>query len=173
MLRAELRLLQAIEKLPDVLSRLGLPYASVALIYALGHEDKLPLELFESSAGTDEKYKFFKLWRDQLAAADLPEQLNLYDTQTITLNSYVAGCKIVVNCWNESPCLELEVRRKIICCESGCDVVGMFAALNSPARLIFLIPPSLCVLRAKIDNYDNHVVTSSPSGTQGNRDRIN
>lgn len=107
LLRSDLRSLHELVNVPDVLDGLDLPLAAVALLYALGHEDKVPSELLEGPATSETRHEYFRKWRDQPAAKDLPPHPLLYTEQAVTLRSNVLGCKIIVESRNESPCLDL------------------------------------------------------------------
>ena len=107
MLRANVWDLRLLSNLPDVLDGLGLPFAAIALMYALGYEDKIPDELIGAASNPEAKQVFFKSWRDQPAASEIAPQPLLYTERTVTLESKVAGCKISISCTNEIPCVEL------------------------------------------------------------------
>lgn len=106
-LRADVWDLRALSSLPDQLERLGLYFASVALYYALGHEDKVPAALTQDDVSASARREFFAKWRDQPAAKDLPSGLRLNTARTITLESRIAGCHFNVDCHNAAPCVEL------------------------------------------------------------------
>lgn len=107
MLRSDHWDLQELTRLPDVLSSLQLPGAAVALLYALGHEDKVPSGLTGTDDRPDSRHDLFRKWRDQPMAVDLPPHPHLYLEQTVTLASRVAGCHVSVNCKNATPYVEL------------------------------------------------------------------
>jgi hypothetical protein len=121
-LRAEVWTLKPLIGLPDVLERLGLPMAAVALRYALGHEDTMPLELVRpldpsalsadagvaaSAAGPAPLLEFFRRWRDQPARDDLPPEPMLGEGVAATLEAVVLGCRVTVTTTNRAPCVEL------------------------------------------------------------------
>lgn len=107
LLRTDLRALQELVKLPDMLDNIGLPGTAVALMYALGHDDKVPPELLGESPSADAKYKLFRMWRDQPAAKDIPLKPIHCTGQTLILTTNVLGCHITVDCWNQPPYVEL------------------------------------------------------------------
>ena len=73
LLKTDLWELKRVSNLPDVLEGLGLLNASVALLYALGHEEELrgggALGVL---ADKEDPHAFFLKWRDQPASEDLP-----------------------------------------------------------------------------------------------------
>lgn len=107
LLKADMETLRDLTRLPEVLDSTGLPMSAVALLFALGHEHEMPSALVGDNADEEDKHKFFRMWRDQPANGDLPPVPKLDLTQTIRLESFIAGCKIDVTCRNESPCIEL------------------------------------------------------------------
>lgn len=107
LLKADPDTLRDLTCLPDVLDATGLSMSAVALLYALGHENKVPSELAGEGADEEGRRKFFRMWRDQPAKDELPPVPKLNLTQTIRLESSIAGCRIDMACRNESPCIEL------------------------------------------------------------------
>lgn len=107
LLKTDVWELRELTTLPDVLDVLDLPLASVALLYALGHEDQVPEELLGTQSDVEAKRNLFRRWRDQPAAKHLLGRPLLYLQQTIALTSTILGCRITVDCWNQSPCIEL------------------------------------------------------------------
>ncbi|WP_417748713.1 hypothetical protein [Rosistilla oblonga] len=98
--------LKDVVRLPDQLSSMGLNLASVALLYALGHDSEFKNELtFEDEDRDDQS--FFLRWRDQPASDDLPKLANLCDRATAHFESNVLGCLIDVTSPNEQPFVEL------------------------------------------------------------------
>jgi hypothetical protein len=97
--------LRRLTRLPDALAKLGLGAASMALQYALGHEEQCRAEL--GPEATADLPAFFARWRDQPARADLPPEPLLYETRVATLESRVLGCHVVVTTENATPALEL------------------------------------------------------------------
>lgn len=107
LLKSDLDALRDLTGLPDVLNSTGLPMSGVALLFALGHEDEVPSALVGEEADEEGKRKFFRMWRDQPAKDDLPSAPKLDLTQTIRLESSIAGCRVNVSCQNDSPCIEV------------------------------------------------------------------
>ena len=106
MLRADLSELQALTRLPDVLDRLDLPGSSIALEYALGHEDVAVSELLAQSRA-ETVPEMFAIWRDQPAAHELPAALTLGEGDSVSHHSTVLGCRVTVTSDNRPPCCEL------------------------------------------------------------------
>ncbi len=103
-LRAKQEDLLYLQYLPDVLERLGLDLSRIALLYALGYEDKLRSEgLLPEGETSDQVREFFIKWFKQPAAADLPEHL-VGTVGKMSFVSNVLGCrlKLVVEDDNES-----------------------------------------------------------------------
>lgn len=98
LLKAELSDLMELRFLPDVLQRLSLPYARMALLYALGHEDLLRSEgSIPSDDGGESLAATFKALMNQPATSDLPPRPTALEGGTLTYASPVLGCRIVVN----------------------------------------------------------------------------
>ena len=70
LLKTDFAELERLSTLPDVLEGLGLAGASVALTYALGHEEELQHE--NEAWAKEDMCNFFLRWRDQPASEDLP-----------------------------------------------------------------------------------------------------
>jgi hypothetical protein len=130
-LRTGIGELRELTTLPDVLSTLGLSSAAVALLYALGHEKEVK-ELIDSSPeenpSKEALLELFRQWRDQPAAEELPPTVLLYTRRTVTLHSNVLGCEIVVDCANQSPCVELA--------ESALAAIESFLATGVLERMV-------------------------------------
>ncbi len=99
-LRADTNTLRKLERLPDVLDRLDLPMACVALHKALGWEEHVPETL------CDQTGEIFRKWRDQPAAADLPGVLHTGTERTIHMGTHILGCEFRVVA-DENPCCEV------------------------------------------------------------------
>jgi hypothetical protein len=104
LLRTDLFGLRALARLPDALERHGLPCASMALIYALGHDEEVWDRL---GYDPDEREKFFVDLSCQPVADDLPVEPDLWNRQRITLRSRVLGCEYIVKAENSPPCVEI------------------------------------------------------------------
>ena len=93
--------LKWLDFLPSVLEKLHLDASWMALLYALGYEDRLRSEKMVP-ADRDQKAtsEFFLQWLKQPAADDLPEKPEFLQGRTVSLISVVLGCKIVVEAAN-------------------------------------------------------------------------
>ena len=108
MLKLDIWSLGRLSFLPDVLERLRLFSSQVALRFALGDEEQLWRELTENAELEDEDIgSFFRRWRHQPAAGDLPDRPVLFDEAKVSLESNLLGCRIHLESENKSPCVEL------------------------------------------------------------------
>jgi hypothetical protein len=105
-LKTDLWHLGRLTALPDVLDHLELHHSSLALQYALGHEDGLS-EGFDGATGEEALRDVFIRWRDQPGAAELPAAPTLDYTRTVTIASSVLGCRVTVDAVNSPPFVEL------------------------------------------------------------------
>jgi len=103
-LKADLRQLRELTRLPDVLVRLELSLSAAALRFALGHEYELPAE-FETA--TTQGDSFFLKLSEQPAANQMADSPDLCCQQNVEWESRVLGCNVIVKAQNRSPCLEL------------------------------------------------------------------
>jgi tetratricopeptide (TPR) repeat protein len=106
-LRADFTVLPRLCRLPDVIGGLGLDFAAIALLFALGYDELLPEDLTSDSPGNRDLGEFFAQWRDQPAAAELPATMTLCDGPTVELVSNILGCRVVVESDTTSPCVDL------------------------------------------------------------------
>ena len=104
LLKADLRQLKDLSRLPDTLGSLELHLSAATLLFALGHGYHLPTEL---GVPDSEREAFFQKLRSQPAAEQMPSSLQLCNHQKVAWESRVLGCHITVNAENRSPCLEL------------------------------------------------------------------
>ena len=107
LLKTDIWDLKELTKLPDTLEELGLPNASVALIYSLGHEEELLDESYKKAFGDEDIKSVFLRLYNQPASEELPDQPALYDESKVHLKSNILGCEIEVESENNSPCIEL------------------------------------------------------------------
>lgn len=114
LLRSDIWTLRYLAPLPDRLAEVDLQMAGIALLYALGHEEKIPPDLGSAEGNPESLKEFFQKWRDQPAADDLPLQPAVNLSQLVEMKSSVAGCRIEVACKNESP--PLEVAESLLAC---------------------------------------------------------
>lgn len=106
-LKADIWQLKFLSQLPAALGRMGLPGAGLALRFALGFEEEVARELSDEFSKGEQFYSFFRSWRDQPGAAQLPGTPSLYEGASVELRSRILGCQITVKCDAVSPCLEL------------------------------------------------------------------
>ena len=107
LLKADVWQLKALQRLPDVLEHLGLHFASVALLYALGHEDQLPAELHKMVSDGESPHDFFRTWLKQPAAEQVAAAPWLGEGRTVSLSSQVLGCAVTVESQNTHGCVSL------------------------------------------------------------------
>jgi tetratricopeptide (TPR) repeat protein len=144
-LNADFPLLRQVCRLPEVLGRHELDFATVALLFALGHEELLPSDIAEKSSGSRDISAFFCSWRDQLTLGELPTSMILGDTPMVELTSNVLGCRVTVECVNTSPCVELA--------ESFVAALESFVATGHTERMIGR-EPILTIQVTKSDSSD-------------------
>ena len=107
-LKSDIWSLGRLSFLPDVLEKLGLFSSQIALRFALGDEDQLWRELTESAELEDKDIgSFFRRWRQQPAASDLPDRPVICDEARVSFESNLLGCRIHLESENKSPCVEL------------------------------------------------------------------
>lgn len=105
LLRADIWQLKRLTSMPDILDAMNLHRASLALRFALGHEDEIHEDMTEEE--NEVPFETFLKWRDQPAAEDLPPQPSLYESRMVTLASTVLGCRVSVESQSMPPCVEL------------------------------------------------------------------
>ena len=87
--------LASVVRLPDVLDDLDLFGARMALLYVLGHEDKLRSEGYIPSEETAEAvFSMFEKWHNQPATDDIPTSPILLEGEWSLLRSIVLGVEI-------------------------------------------------------------------------------
>ncbi len=108
LLKTELSDLKSLGFLPGVLERMGLTNSWIALLYALGYEDRLRLdELIPPEETQKELLALMGKWVTQAAANDLPDRPEFLDKQTIELRSTVLGCEVIATVPNNNKSLFL------------------------------------------------------------------
>jgi hypothetical protein len=107
LLRTETWQLRWLTRLPDVLDNLLLHNASVALRYALGHEDKQFNEIAVRGTSENDVLFTFLRWRDQPAGKELPGEPLYCDGQTVRFGSTLLGCHIEAIADNDATCIAL------------------------------------------------------------------
>ena len=96
-LRLPLDDLTHMTRLPSRLDKLGLDYARIALLFALGHEELLREErYFQKSESSKEMQGFFARWYNQTAADTVVSRPMLIDGDTSELRSTILGTEVVV-----------------------------------------------------------------------------
>ncbi len=107
LLKAELFDLKNLGFLPGVLERMGLTHSWIALLYALGYEDKLRSdEAIPPEETQEELLALMGKWVTQPAASDL-QRPEFLDKRTITLRSTVMGCEVIATVPNNNRSLFL------------------------------------------------------------------
>lgn len=104
LLRAEFFDLKHLVALPDTLDRLGLDLASDALLFVLGHRERLEETCQE--LGNDPEF-FASQWRTIEPDRSLSNSPELYNRQKVILRSRILGCQIIVESQNMPPCVEV------------------------------------------------------------------
>jgi hypothetical protein len=107
LLRTDHWQLKHLTRLPDVLDKLGLFNASIALRFALGDEASVAEDLRGSAIPQGELTDYFGLWRDQPAGERLPTEPQFYDRRRVSLSSSVLGCRITAESDNDHGCVAL------------------------------------------------------------------
>ncbi len=108
LLRTDLRDLRDLGSLPTVLEKFHLDGSWMALLYALGYEDKLRTDKVipvDESPGS--VAAFFDKWLSQPAGNDLPSVPEFIDRRTVELRSTVLGCEILATVSNNNESLFL------------------------------------------------------------------
>ncbi len=108
LLKTDLANLGTLDFLPEILDQLGLEYARMALLFALGYEDHLRKEgIIPESEDASAVLEFFQQWLTHPAAEAVPDRPELLRTSTIELRSGVLGCEIVAQAENRLSSLYL------------------------------------------------------------------
>lgn len=86
--------------LPAILDELGLFNSSMAVLFALGHEEELrKQEPFDQQP--DKLIPFFEKWLELRVEGYLPPAPVFYESPTVRLRSIVLGCRVEVEAANE------------------------------------------------------------------------
>jgi len=143
-LNASLSDLQVLTKIPDVLSRLELSRSRMALLFALGHENKLREEYgIPEAESTDDIQGFFSLWQSQPAAKDISPQPILINNECSLLRSKILGAEIVLEVPNN--CISFSVAESIL------GAIESFVATSNESDVV----PHREILRLNICIADN------------------
>jgi len=104
LLRTAFSDLNSLQSLPDALDQVGLHLAADALLYALGHEERLS----EGARTIDESVEVLAhRWMNLRADFPLATSPLLYDGDTVLLSSRILGCHVFVKSRTEPSCLEV------------------------------------------------------------------
>jgi hypothetical protein len=96
--------LPQLDFLPHILEQLNLPYARMALLYALGYEGQLREEGWIPEEESEDSVKeFFWRWFNQPAKTDLLPYPDTTVSTKITLRSFVLGAEVIGTAANELP----------------------------------------------------------------------
>ena len=104
-LRSDFETIKELEFLPDVLDRFGLFSSSTALLFSLGHEEKLTKEI-----GTEIDAEFvdvLKNWRDYAFEDKKNFPISIYRGKYKEIESVILGCKVTVSFPIRTPFVEL------------------------------------------------------------------
>ena len=97
LLNLPLEVLPDVMRLPDTLQRLGLDYARMALMFALGHEQTLRKEGYiPADEDAEDVQNLFKQWQDQPATKDISPLPVLVSGETSVLKSTILGSELIV-----------------------------------------------------------------------------
>ena len=97
LLNLPLEMLSGVTRLPDALQRLGLEYARMALLFALGHEQSLRDEgFFPIDEDSSTLKTFFEQWQNQPATKDISCRPVLVVGKTSMLKSTILGSELVI-----------------------------------------------------------------------------
>jgi hypothetical protein len=98
MLNTPFGVLKEVSRFPDVLDKVGLIAARLALLHALGQEQAILNEkYFPASKSEGEIRKYFEMWHEQPAAMDLGDHPTFIQGPSSTFRSVVLGVELVVD----------------------------------------------------------------------------
>lgn len=98
LMRVPLEDLPELARLPATLDRYGLPMAEIAILHALGYDEKLRSDGYIPSDETPEGFKaFFEAWRTQPAAAQVAKTPILVGQKSNALRSTILGCELTIS----------------------------------------------------------------------------
>jgi hypothetical protein len=99
-LRTPFNKLETLEKLPDILLRMGLPTARLCVLYALGQDRIITTSEVLAGKSSAERDEFFVRLADQPAAAHIPTTALLLNESKVDLKTVILGSEIVIS----TPC---------------------------------------------------------------------
>jgi hypothetical protein len=102
LLRTDFLELKWLDFLPEILERLGLYFPWIALLYALGYEDRLRAETtILAEHNENDARELIRKWAfEQPVSNELPHRSELINHQTVELHSKILGCEITVEASN-------------------------------------------------------------------------
>lgn len=95
---------QKIVNLIPVLGQQMLENAAIALEYRVGRSDLFPDE-FTEGVQEDQREEHFNNWAKQIPANYVPEQLHLYEDETVLLTSHIVGTTVIIRSPNNPLCI--------------------------------------------------------------------
>lgn len=108
LLKTDVWELKWLDYLPRILDELGFAYSRMALLYALGYEDRLRSEgIIPTEESPEAVLDLFGKWLDQPASKDLPDYPELMHGDKVILRSFVLGCEVIVEAANNPSSLNL------------------------------------------------------------------
>lgn len=129
LLKADLWELKCLDFMPSLLEHHELNFSRMALLYALGHEDRLRSDGdIPASEGKEAVREFFAEWLNQPANEDLPEKPELISRQTVSFRSSVLGCDTIVTTANNLTSIQLG--------EALLGILEAFLATSLGARVL-------------------------------------
>lgn len=105
LLRSDYSQLGEVTRLPYLLDSIGLIRAETALLYSLGHKDRI-IEDFGFNP-EDDIDAFFLKWSEQPAASQVPLRPLLLEGTEVIFTSRLLATTFTVTAENRSPCVEL------------------------------------------------------------------
>lgn len=108
LLKADLWELKGLNFLPSLLEYHELFFSRMALLYALGYEDRLRTDgEIPASEGKEAVYEFFAEWLNQPANKDLPNKPEFLLHPKVIFRSPVLGCDIIMKVANNLTSIQL------------------------------------------------------------------
>ena len=132
--------LKHLEFLPHVLGQLHLDGARVALMYALGYEEKIREEgIFRGQTSEEVRYNLQRMLT-QPGSADLPDTPEFLNKHRTTLRSSVLGCDVTVLSPNENRALFLA--EGILAALEAFLATGLDRLMPHASRLSIVLRPA-------------------------------
>jgi len=128
-LKTEIFDLKNLERVPAVLEQLQLDPAWMALLYALGYEDRLRSEkVIPEDESAESVLEFFDKWANLPTNGEVLYPPQFLETQTLELRSNVLGCEVVVAVPNNN--------RSLFIAEGVLGALEAFLATSLNAELL-------------------------------------